>query len=408
MSLRTLGEHNLKDFERAERIFQVGAEGLPTEFPPLASARASEDLDAFRGREKELAEAAKAAVTGKSGATGWVRSRARLAWAAVIVLLAAAAAVAAVLATRGDPGHSDVFARVPAKSLALIDPARNTVAGSVPLPGSPSSLAGDGKTLWILNPGNKTLLRLDASRRKLVDTIGLGAAPNDVVAAAGEVWITGDGLGSAPLLEITPATNAVSQVVDPECCVGFDSITGDDSRLWMEASDGPEVVRFDPEDGRIGPVVCCAVAANAIAFGEGALWAVQRDDQLVARMDPDTGAIEEEIPVGAPLPAPRTFLPPALVSAAAAGEGGVWVVDSIEGLVWQIDPVRNSVKRTIAVGVGAKAVTTGFGSVWVGNAVTGIVTRIDASSGQVLKRIKVAAGLRDLAVADDAVWVSVP
>jgi class 3 adenylate cyclase/streptogramin lyase len=408
MSLRTLGEHNLKDFERAERIFQVGAEGLPVEFPPLASGRPSEDLDAFRGRERELAEAAEAAVSGESGARGWVRSRARLAWAAVIVLVAVAVAVAAVLATRGDAGGSDVFAPVPTKSLALIDPARNTVAGSVPLGGSPTSLASDGNTLWILNPGNKTLLRVDASRRKLVDTIGLGAAPNDVVAAAGEVWITGDGLGSAALLEITPTTNAVSQAVDPECCVGFNFITGDDSRLWMGASDGPELVRFDPEDGRIGPVVCCSVVADAIAFGEGALWAVERDDQLVARMDPDTGAVEEEIPFGAPLPPPRTFLPPAFVSAAAAGEGGVWVVDSIEGLVWQIDPVQNSVKRTIPVGAGAKLVTTGFGSVWVGNAVTGTVTRIDASSGRVLRRIKFAARLHDLAVADDAVWVSVP
>jgi|SRR6266545_8265643 len=32
MSLRTLGEHNLKDFERAERIFQVGAEDFPPSF----------------------------------------------------------------------------------------------------------------------------------------------------------------------------------------------------------------------------------------------------------------------------------------------------------------------------------------------------------------------------------------
>ncbi len=35
VALRDLGEHPLKDFERPERVFQVVADGLPAEFPPL-------------------------------------------------------------------------------------------------------------------------------------------------------------------------------------------------------------------------------------------------------------------------------------------------------------------------------------------------------------------------------------
>jgi predicted ATPase len=60
-SLRDLGEYRLKDLFRPERIFQLLAPGLPSEFPPLRS------LDAYRnnlplqptpliGREKEVAE----------------------------------------------------------------------------------------------------------------------------------------------------------------------------------------------------------------------------------------------------------------------------------------------------------------------------------------------------------------
>jgi len=37
ITLRDLGEHRLKDFERGEHIFQVVAEGLPAEFPRLKS-----------------------------------------------------------------------------------------------------------------------------------------------------------------------------------------------------------------------------------------------------------------------------------------------------------------------------------------------------------------------------------
>ena len=60
-SLRDLGEHRLKDLFRPERVFQLLAAGLPSEFPPLRT------LDAFRnnlplqptpliGREKEVSE----------------------------------------------------------------------------------------------------------------------------------------------------------------------------------------------------------------------------------------------------------------------------------------------------------------------------------------------------------------
>src|SRR3712207_5734721 len=60
-TIRNLGEHRLKDLFRPERIFQLTAPGLPSEFPPLRT------LDAYRnnlplqptpliGREKEVAE----------------------------------------------------------------------------------------------------------------------------------------------------------------------------------------------------------------------------------------------------------------------------------------------------------------------------------------------------------------
>ena len=60
-TLRDLGEHRLKDLFRPERVFQLSAPGLPSEFPPLRT------LDAYRnnlplqptplvGREKEASE----------------------------------------------------------------------------------------------------------------------------------------------------------------------------------------------------------------------------------------------------------------------------------------------------------------------------------------------------------------
>jgi predicted ATPase/class 3 adenylate cyclase len=60
-TLKDLGEHRLKDFERGEHIFQVVAPGLPSEFPGLKSLDGSPNnlpvqLTSFIGRSKEKDE----------------------------------------------------------------------------------------------------------------------------------------------------------------------------------------------------------------------------------------------------------------------------------------------------------------------------------------------------------------
>ena len=61
--MRDLGEHRLKDLGRPERVFQVDARGLGTEFPPLRSLDNPElgnnlpvQLTSFIGRQAELGE----------------------------------------------------------------------------------------------------------------------------------------------------------------------------------------------------------------------------------------------------------------------------------------------------------------------------------------------------------------
>jgi class 3 adenylate cyclase len=61
VSLRDLGEHRLKDLERAEHLCQVVHPDLPADFPPLVSLSERPNnlptqVSAFIGRERELAE----------------------------------------------------------------------------------------------------------------------------------------------------------------------------------------------------------------------------------------------------------------------------------------------------------------------------------------------------------------
>jgi class 3 adenylate cyclase len=61
VSLRSLGEFELKDLARSERLFQLVIHGLSSDFPPLrrvdrAAGNIPDPISSFIGREAELAE----------------------------------------------------------------------------------------------------------------------------------------------------------------------------------------------------------------------------------------------------------------------------------------------------------------------------------------------------------------
>ena len=62
VTIRDMGELGLKDLSRPEHVYQIDIEGVPTEFPPLASIDTIPNnlpvqLTEFVGREQEMAEA---------------------------------------------------------------------------------------------------------------------------------------------------------------------------------------------------------------------------------------------------------------------------------------------------------------------------------------------------------------
>jgi len=92
-SLREMGEHRLKGLPNPERLFQLAASGLRTEFPPLVSQAAHTlpaERDAFVGRTDALAELAKrfgrdarlVSILGVGG-TGKTRLVTRFGWSSL-------------------------------------------------------------------------------------------------------------------------------------------------------------------------------------------------------------------------------------------------------------------------------------------------------------------------------------
>ena len=129
LTIRDLGERRLKDLPRPERVYQLVAEGLPSQFAPLKTL----DVEVRRKRRRMYAGAA------------------------LVGLLIAAIAIPVFALDEGSEGG----ATVEPNSVAIIDSGSNAVVGSVPVGIRPVGVATGEGSVWVANTDDKTVSRID-------------------------------------------------------------------------------------------------------------------------------------------------------------------------------------------------------------------------------------------------------
>ncbi|MGZ4332886.1 MAG: ABC transporter substrate-binding protein [Gaiellaceae bacterium] len=374
-----LGEHELKDLPRPERIFQLAVEGLPSSFPPLRTGGAAPLVE---GREQELGRAAGVAL------------RSRLRRRPELLVIAAILIVAAVVSAFVLSAHSPGVA-VAANSVAAIDPS-GKVTKSVAVGSTPVALAASSNALWVANLDDRTITHVDPSTGKALATISVGGVPAGIAASKGSVWVA---TGSNEVDRIDPVYNRLTKnhvvktigsflygATDRPAVLAYGS-------LWVVHPDG-YVQQVDPKSLKVKTTVDVGNDPSAIAAGADYVWVANQADGTVTRIDPTT-LFTTTIPVGHG---------PAAV---AIGPGGVWVANSGDDAVVRIDPSTNAVAASVRVGSSPGAVLATPGAVWVANAGDETVMRIEPASGKVTKTIHLGGTPAALASASDRVWVAV-
>jgi serine/threonine-protein kinase len=228
-----------------------------------------------------------------------------------------------------------------------------TVVASIAVGRSADGLAVADGEVWVADPRDDALVRIDARTDRVTARTHAGADPDSVAAAGGLAWIT----------------------------------TRADGHLRRFAA-----------DGRPAAVGARNVGAKpeGIALGPRLAWVVSSVDDTVTRVDRATGAA-----VGRPI---RVGRQPIDVS---VGPSGVWTANSADGTVSHIDAsTGRKVGAAIRVGREPKGVTEGLGSVWVADNGADTVTRIDPRSGRVTATIRVGDQPSKVAVAAGQVWVT--
>ena len=374
-----LGEHELKDLNRPERIFQLEIDGLPSSFPPLRTAQAS----AFEGREGELARAAERIA--------WRRFSSRR---MALVAAAGALILAAVLVPLLVLGGSSQTAVAP-NSIVALDPS-GSIADTVSVGARPVAIASGADALWVANLDDQSVTRVDVSSRQAVRTIPIDGAPVGLAATETAVWVT-DGTGDAS--KIDPRYDRLTSTRSLAAAGYF--FYGKTARptlaafgsIWIASPDGV-VSRIDADSGRGMGSVGVGNAPSAIAAGAGSVWVTNSADGTVTRIDPTT-LVPTTFPVGHG---------PAGVAVNAAG---AWIANAGDNTLVHVDTGTNAVAGTTRVGDGPTAVLATPTALWLANGRDGTVMRLDPRSGKVNKTIRLGGTPDALATAAGQVWVAI-
>jgi YVTN family beta-propeller protein len=385
-----LGEHQLKDLLRPERIFQLEIDGMPSSFPPL---RTGEAPTLVEGREKELARAAAVALP----------SRLTRRWAllGVAFALAAAAVVTAFVLTGPNASHSasQALREVPPDSVGVIDVKSNRLVDAVSIGGRISGIAYGAGSIWAGDYDGQTLIRIDPSTAKIVDTVALPGRPTDIVFAAGRVWVSSAGVGL--LIRIDPRYETIDRRIHLHQAIynqgfrpPFAPMAAGRYGLWV-GHDISALTRVDPE--RATPVKQLTLDAPVVAVAEGAndVWAVTGGEGRLVAVNPFSNTIEGSIPVAG------------ANGAVAVGPEAVWMVSNATNEVWRIDPVTRSPAAIIHVDGGPSGIAVGAGGVWVARQLGGSVSRIDPRTNRVVTTIHVGDEPQELTVVGNRIWVTV-
>jgi YVTN family beta-propeller protein len=276
--------------------------------------------------------------------------------------------------------------------------------------------------VWVLSLAGATLTRIDAARRRVVETAALGTqgSPQALTVVPREVWVLvgcQEGGARATVLRLDTTLRPISI---PENGVGIPlDIPAERGRhqapgtagaqcglaargrsIWLATPVIMGIARLDITPPTSPVIDVTKVRAlpfvpPLIAVGLGSLWVRDPRADAIWRMDPRTLERSAIVQTGTDS------------VAIAVGAGAVWVANAGDGSVSRVDPRSNTSLRAISVGAGPSGIAIGEGAVWVANAQDGTVSRIDPGTNRVVATIEVGHHPQSIAVTGGDVWVAV-
>jgi DNA-binding SARP family transcriptional activator len=150
---------------------------------------------------------------------------------------------------------------------------------------------------------------------------------------------------------------------------------------------------IDTKGNAISAVIPAGGRPGGIAAGAGSVWVTDTTQNQLLQIDPQHRSLER-IPVGRG------------PTGVAIGDGEVWVVNQLDRTVSEINPRALTEVGSFAVGAGADAIAFGDGSLWVANTLDDTLSRIDPGT-QSDSTIPLKGAPAGIAAGPGGVWVTI-
>jgi YVTN family beta-propeller protein len=299
-------------------------------------------------------------------------------------------AASLLIGFRGPPAGQATLAG--ASGLVAVDMASDQLVHATRLAGAPSAVSGGSGSVWVADPGDGKVSRIDPGSGAEVDRILVGGGPGSITSGAGAIWVAST--VDATLTRIDPATEAVTQTI-PLPGANPGAIAYGAGGLWVADPVARELFEVDPGTGSLRRTVPLDLQPSALAAAGGALWVAGYDSGTIEKVDPVSGRATGRVRVGnGPV-------------ALAAQAGSLWVANSLDATVSRVDPATLAVTSTVPVGSGPAALAAGSGSVWVASRYAGTVSRIDPGRNRVAASFPVGGAPTSLVIGRGRLWVAV-
>jgi ABC-type transport system substrate-binding protein/DNA-binding SARP family transcriptional activator/DNA-binding beta-propeller fold protein YncE len=376
----------LRDLERAILRQDVALE-QPQSASPRPSGEPTADVAVIVDEPVVVAPSARAPASSRGG-------HRRVRREAIVAVAVAAIALVAFLAAAGMAPVREPRLRperaLTGDGLALVSPADGALKATVPLRAAPSDMVAGFGSLWVTEGAAGDVVRIDPNAHRVLARIPLGASPSRIVAGGGAVWVLDPISHTASAID--PATDTVAQTI--AVSGGASDVTFDAGSLWILDGRSATVSRFDPDTGlRRSTIGVGGHPSKLTAIGDG-LWVTDDKQGLVHRIDPHEATLTQTLRVGG---AP---------AAIAATDAGIWVVDRLAATVSRLRSDGRTVGSPVELGGAPNTLTSAGGHLWVGDERHGTVLGLDPRTMSVRTRIQIGGGISSLAT-DHGLWVAV-
>jgi DNA-binding beta-propeller fold protein YncE len=269
------------------------------------------------------------------------------------------------------------------------------VTGRTEVGGRPNDLVVAAGSVWVLRGGNERLAILDAqSAERRSQSPFVGGLPAAAAAGFGKLWVARQ---RDPALVAFGLSSRKRSGAEIPLGAGGDravAVAAGQNAVFVGLRTRPgRVLRIDPRRRQVTKTIELEQGVQDMAVGAGAIWVTGRRDDVVTRVDIRTAA-QREFRVGKD------------PSAVAVGEDGVWVANRGDDTLTRIDTGSFNTE-TLPVGRVPAGVGVGGNAVWVANRVGNTVMRLDPRTGERVGRsVAVPGNPYALDVRGREVWVT--